>query len=94
MQYYDLTDEEQKLLNSVESESFSPKSNWKKKEKTFQEAAKKQLNKTKVITIRLSEADVMGMKSKAAEEGMPYQTLISSVLHKFVQKDRRKKEYV
>jgi predicted DNA binding CopG/RHH family protein len=36
------------------------------------------------INIRLPEVDLAELKTKAAEEGMPYQTLIASVLHKFV----------
>ena len=36
------------------------------------------------INIRLPEIDLAGLKAKAEEEGMPYQTLIASVLHKFV----------
>ncbi len=36
------------------------------------------------INIRLPEADLAGLKSRAEEEGIPYQTLIASVLHKFV----------
>ena len=40
--------------------------------------------KTKNINIRISEYDLAHLKQKAEEEGMPYQTLISSVLHKYL----------
>ena len=40
--------------------------------------------KTKNINIRISEPDLTRLKKKAEEEGMPYQTLISSVLHKYI----------
>jgi predicted DNA binding CopG/RHH family protein len=40
--------------------------------------------KTKNINIRISEDDLSRLKRKAEEEGMPYQTLISSVLHKYI----------
>ena len=40
--------------------------------------------KTKNINIRINEHDLAVLKNKAASEGIPYQTLISSVLHKFV----------
>jgi predicted DNA binding CopG/RHH family protein len=40
--------------------------------------------KTKNINIRISEPDLIRLKKKAEEEGMPYQTLISSVLHKYI----------
>jgi len=40
--------------------------------------------KNKNINIRLSEMDLERIKSRAEREGLPYQTLISSVLHKYV----------
>lgn len=42
------------------------------------------LTKDKRINIRLSSRDLEAVQSRAAEEGMPYQTLIASVLHKYV----------
>ena len=49
----------------------------------YREAARAVSRKTKRINIRLSARDLEDLQVKAAEEGMPYQTLISSVLHKF-----------
>jgi predicted DNA binding CopG/RHH family protein len=40
------------------------------------------MNKTKNINIRISERDLYKLKAKAIEEGIPYQTLASSILHK------------
>jgi predicted DNA binding CopG/RHH family protein len=40
--------------------------------------------KTKNINIRISEYDLEKLREKSAKEGLPYQTLISSVLHKYV----------
>jgi len=40
--------------------------------------------KTRNINIRINEHDLARLKKKAETEGIPYQTLISSVLHKFV----------
>jgi predicted DNA binding CopG/RHH family protein len=42
------------------------------------------LIKDKRINIRLSSRDLEDIQTRAAEEGMPYQTLIASVLHKYV----------
>ena len=36
------------------------------------------------MNIRISERDMVGLKAKAAEEGIPYQTLVTMVLHKYV----------
>jgi len=48
------------------------------------EAILEKSRKTKNINIRISEYDLTHLKQKAEEEGMPYQTLISSVLHKYI----------
>ncbi len=48
------------------------------------EAILERSRKTKNINIRISEYDLADLKRKAEEEGIPYQTLISSVLHKYI----------
>ena len=40
--------------------------------------------KDKRVNIRLSSMDLLGIQARALEDGMPYQTLIASVLHKYV----------
>ncbi|ORU92412.1 MAG: hypothetical protein A6F72_04715 [Cycloclasticus sp. symbiont of Poecilosclerida sp. N] len=45
--------------------------------------AKNYLNKTKNINIRLSEADILMLKRKSTESNIPYQTLISSLIHQY-----------
>jgi predicted DNA binding CopG/RHH family protein len=47
-------------------------------------AARATAIKDKRVNIRLSAVDLMDIQAKALEEGMPYQTLIASVLHKYV----------
>ncbi|MEQ1666849.1 MAG: hypothetical protein ABL868_00185 [Sulfuriferula sp.] len=49
----------------------------------FKAAATATFLKEKRINIRLSAPDLMDIQARALEEGMPYQTLIASVLHKF-----------
>ena len=49
-----------------------------------QQAAELYLRKDSRINIRLSGTDLTLLKRRAAQEGLPYQTLIASVLHKFV----------
>jgi predicted DNA binding CopG/RHH family protein len=46
--------------------------------------AKETLTQDKKITLRLSSLDLEELQAKAIEEGIPYQTLISSILHKYV----------
>ena len=50
----------------------------------FKAAATATFLKEKRVNIRLSAPDLMDIQARALEEGMPYQTLIASVLHKFV----------
>jgi predicted DNA binding CopG/RHH family protein len=86
MQYYELDAEEQQELDEIEAalDNGTLKSvpNFEQEKKRFVAAAKATLNKTKNINIRLSERDLFKIKSMAIEEGMPYQTLVSSILHK------------
>jgi len=45
--------------------------------------AKETMKKNKNINIRISENDLEAIKLRAAREGMPYQTLIGSIIHKY-----------
>ena len=49
----------------------------------YQEIAKNTMKKNKKINIRISENDLSALQRRAAREGIPYQTLIGSVLHKY-----------
>ncbi len=53
----------------------------------LQEAASLHVKKNERITLRISSDDLLGIKKAAKREGMPYQTLITSILHKFVTGD-------
>lgn len=83
MKYYELTKDEQQLLDEVEKGEWIRVPNFEKEKKRFQAIARNTLNKTKNINIRLSERDLTKLKRKAITEGLPYQTLAASVLHKF-----------
>lgn len=50
----------------------------------FKEVARATFIKNRRVNVRLSSPDLMDIQTRAAEEGVPYQTLIASVLHKFV----------
>ena len=49
----------------------------------YREYARATLAKNRRINIRVSTQDISDIQARAAEEGMPYQTLMASVLHKF-----------
>ncbi len=82
MRYYDLDKEEQAQLDEIESGEFKPVSDLEDVKHEAVRVAKNSLNKTLNINIRLSERDVYKLKAKAAREGLPYQTLAASILHK------------
>jgi hypothetical protein len=50
----------------------------------FRDAARATFIKNRRVNIRLSATDLMDIQARAYEEGVPYQTLIASVLHKYV----------
>ncbi len=79
-----LNKEEKALLDSVERGEWKSISNFPKEAKRFQEYARATFRKDKRVNIRISEKDLVNIQRKALEEGLPYQTLISSILHKFV----------
>lgn len=85
MTYYVLDEDEQLELDEIEKalDTGVIKSNASPVErKRFQAIARNTLNKTRNINIRLSERDLHRLKTKAIREGMPYQTLVASILHK------------
>ena len=75
---------EKELLNSFERGEWKSVKNLSGVKKHFQEVARETLRKDRRINIRLSQKDLEGIQAKAAREGMPYQTMISSIIHKFV----------
>ncbi len=83
MKYYELDKEEKELLESVEKGKFVRVKDFEAEEKKAKAASRNTLNKVKNVNLRLSERVVARLKVKAAEEGIPYQTLAASVLHKY-----------
>lgn len=79
-----LSKEEKDLFDSVERGEWKTIPNFKKEAKRYQEYAKATFRKDKRVNIRISEKDLVNIQRRALQEGLPYQTLMSSVLHKFV----------
>lgn len=84
MKLYQLDPEEEEILKAFEEGKLVKVKNFAKEKKLLEEAARNTTNKTKNINIRLSERDLYKLKAKAVREGIPYQTLASSVLHRLV----------
>ncbi len=79
-----LDKEEQVLLASFENDEWHSVSGLNAEKKRFQAMAKQTFNKTKRVNLRLTEWDFSVAHSRALEEGLPYQTLLSSVIHKYL----------
>lgn len=79
-----LTAAEKKIEKERTEGKYIPVSNVEDEKKKLMQAANLPAKKTKRITIRLQERTVEDIKNKAAKEGIPYQTLIGSILHKYV----------
>ena len=72
--------EELEIINYVENNN--PKS--EKLKKQLYQAVQNKTSKRKALSIRLFEDDLRKLKTEALKEGMPYQGLISSIIHKYL----------
>ena len=76
------------LLESVENtEEFTRVDDFEDELLEAKMAAKNFLKKTKNINIRIPEYDMLMLKRRSAELNIPYQTILSSLIHQYVTKD-------
>ena len=78
-----LDKEEQDLLKSYESDEWVSVPDKEKKIEKYREYAKATFRKDRRINIRISSRDLEAIQKRALMEGIPYQTLIASILHKY-----------
>ncbi len=76
--------EEQELMKSIETDAWISVNNLEEEIKKAKKAAEATLTKSERMNIRISPNDLRRLKIKAIEEGMPYQTLVSSIIHKYL----------
>lgn len=79
-----LTEEEQKILDSFERGEWVPVRDLSKRKRELIRYARNTLRKDKRLNIRISERDLNELRKKAVSEGLPYQTFVSSIIHKYV----------
>jgi predicted DNA binding CopG/RHH family protein len=80
-----LDEQEQDIREAAETDGLVPVSDqaeWKEK---LIRAARATIAKNRHISIRLSERDIMLIRARALELGLPYQTLIGSILHQYAE---------
>jgi len=75
--------EDQELLDAVEAGGFESVLTDKRR-KELRAIAGNTTKKDKRINIRISNRDLTAIQSKASQEGIPYQTLVSSIIHKYI----------
>ncbi len=76
--------EEIDLINSLDSGEWNSVSDFASMKERLIMAASETALKDYRINVRISKRDVEALKTKALEEGVPYQTLVTSILHKYV----------
>lgn len=88
MKYFKLDKKEKEILADFDSGDFARVKKIKSEKEKYQNYAKLTLNKSKNINIRLSEKDLQKIKSKAVARGLPYQTLLSSLIHQYADEEK------
>jgi predicted DNA binding CopG/RHH family protein len=78
-----LQKDELELLASYETDGWKSIKKLKEQKEQYQTYARATFRKDKRINIRISEKDLLDLQKRAIRQGIPYQTLLSSVLHKY-----------
>ena len=76
--------EERDLLDSYERDEWRPVAEAKEALERYSQYARATFKKDMRVNIRISRKDLEALQKRALEEGIPYQTLMSSILHKYV----------
>ncbi|MFZ0889473.1 MAG: hypothetical protein WA005_13550 [Candidatus Binataceae bacterium] len=79
-----LSRDEKELAKSVERGEWKSASNLQAERRRYQRYARATFKKDRRVNIRISAKDLEALQTRALEEGIPYQTLIASLLHKYV----------
>lgn len=79
-----LDEEERDLIESYERGEWVGVPDMEARIAEYQEAARAFFRKDRRVNIRMSNRDILALQEIAQEEGIPYQTLMSSILHKYV----------
>ena len=77
--------EEKAIVDAYEKGEMALSTPSKKEIEAIKATARKTLVKDKRITIRLYDHDYQGIQKKAMEMGIPYQTLISGIIHRYIE---------
>jgi predicted DNA binding CopG/RHH family protein len=84
--------EEKEILDAYEKGDIKTRYPSKKELTEVKIAAENTFKKNRRVTIRLYDHDFKGIQKKAMEKGIPYQTLISSMIHQYIEGELVEKE--
>jgi predicted DNA binding CopG/RHH family protein len=81
--YFD--DEEREIMEALERGEFKPSDRPLEEIKAEWQEIVRNTKRKKAITVRIQEGDIAKLKVRALQKGMPYQTLIASILHQYAE---------
>jgi predicted DNA binding CopG/RHH family protein len=79
-----LDSEEKEIVESYDNNEWQSAKNFDKERQIHAQYARNTSIKNKRINIRITERNFLSLKEKSQIEGIPYQSLISSILHKYI----------
>ena len=79
-----IDDDEREIIESLEADEWFSVADAEFHKAEATEIARSTMRKDRRMNVRISERDMRNLKIRAAEEGIPYQTLVTMVLHKYV----------
>lgn len=91
MKYFELDKKEKKVLADFDKGDLRSVKKLKSEKAKYQNYARLTLGKSKNINIRLSEKDLQKIKTRAVVKGLPYQTLLSSLIHQYADEQTENK---
>ena len=81
--HFEIEKHEDEVLDDFEKGQFTSVENLHQEKNLAKQAAKNYMKRSSRINIRVSEADLNMVRRIAVQEGLPYQTLLASIIHKF-----------
>lgn len=84
MKYFELDKNEKNILADFDNNEYTSVRKIKAAKKEYEKHAAMTLGKSRNLNIRLSQKDLQKIKAKAIDKGIPYQTLVTSVIHQYV----------
>jgi len=81
--HFNVDEHEKEIMDDFEKDKFVSVSDFKEEIQRAKQAASNYTKRENRINIRISGADLNMIRKKAIEEGLPYQTLLASIIHKF-----------